>query len=118
MKVVENIDEAIGHIRRFSTKHSEVIVTNDYSHARQFAADWPPAQTTPRPTATFLCTALPDANARNAPDQRCRPTALCASFANLPITIDNIFIAGQGKIGAVSAILKKSVKENPIPIIH
>ena len=36
VKVVENIDEAIGHIRRFSTKHSEVIVTNDYSHARQF----------------------------------------------------------------------------------
>lgn len=36
VKVVENIDEAILHIRRFGTKHSEVIVTNDYTHARKF----------------------------------------------------------------------------------
>lgn len=36
VKVVDSIDEAILHIRRFGTKHSEVIVTNDYSHARQF----------------------------------------------------------------------------------
>ena len=36
VKVVEDIDEAILHIRRFGTKHSEVIVTNDYTHARQF----------------------------------------------------------------------------------
>ena len=36
VKVVEDIDEAILHIRRFGTKHSEVIVTNDYTHARKF----------------------------------------------------------------------------------
>ena len=36
VKVVDSIDEAILHIRRFGTKHSEVIVTNDYNHARQF----------------------------------------------------------------------------------
>ena len=36
VKVVDSIEEAILHIRRFGTKHSEVIVTNDYSHARQF----------------------------------------------------------------------------------
>lgn len=36
VKVVDSIEEAIVHIRRFGTKHSEVIVTNDYSHARQF----------------------------------------------------------------------------------
>lgn len=36
VKVVDNIDEAILHIRRYGTKHSEVIVTNNYTHARQF----------------------------------------------------------------------------------
>ena len=36
VKVVDSIEEAILHIRRFGTKHSEVIVTNDYAHARQF----------------------------------------------------------------------------------
>lgn len=36
IKIVDNIEEAIAHIRRFGTKHSEVIVTNDYRHARQF----------------------------------------------------------------------------------
>ncbi len=36
VKVVDDIDEAILHIRRFGTRHSEVIVTNDYTHARKF----------------------------------------------------------------------------------
>ena len=36
VKVVDSIDEAILHIRRYGTKHSEVIVTNDYAHARMF----------------------------------------------------------------------------------
>ena len=36
VKVVENIDEAIAHIRKYSTKHSEAIVTNDYEHSRKF----------------------------------------------------------------------------------
>ena len=36
VKVVDSIDESILHIRRYGTKHSEVIVTNDYAHARMF----------------------------------------------------------------------------------
>ena len=32
----ETMDEAIMHIRRFGTKHSEVIVTNDYANSRKF----------------------------------------------------------------------------------
>lgn len=35
-KVVENIDEAIEHINRYNTKHSEAIVTKDYANARKF----------------------------------------------------------------------------------
>lgn len=36
VKVVESIEEAMQHIRRYGTKHSEVIVTNDYTNARLF----------------------------------------------------------------------------------
>lgn len=36
VKVVDSIEEAILHIRRYGTRHSEVIVTNRYDHARQF----------------------------------------------------------------------------------
>ena len=36
VKVVEDIDEAIAHIRRYSTKHSECIVTSDYANADKF----------------------------------------------------------------------------------
>lgn len=36
LKTVENIDEAIGHINRYNTKHSESIITNDYNNARKF----------------------------------------------------------------------------------
>jgi glutamate-5-semialdehyde dehydrogenase len=36
VRVVESIDEAIDHIQKYSTGHSEAIVTNDFSHARRF----------------------------------------------------------------------------------
>jgi len=36
VKVVENIAEAIDHIYRYGTKHSEAIVTQNYRRARQF----------------------------------------------------------------------------------
>lgn len=36
VKVVEDLDEAIAHINRYSTHHSEAIITNDLSHARRF----------------------------------------------------------------------------------
>lgn len=35
-KIVENIDEAIEHINRYNTKHSEAIITKDYANARKF----------------------------------------------------------------------------------
>ena len=36
MKVVDSLDEAISHIARFGTKHSECIVTRNYANARAF----------------------------------------------------------------------------------
>ncbi len=36
VRVVDNIDDAIAHINRYSTKNSEAIVTSDEAHARQF----------------------------------------------------------------------------------
>ncbi|MBE5935073.1 MAG: glutamate-5-semialdehyde dehydrogenase [Lachnospiraceae bacterium] len=36
IKVVENIDEAIKHINKCSTKHSESIITSDYNNANKF----------------------------------------------------------------------------------
>ncbi|RDX02602.1 glutamate-5-semialdehyde dehydrogenase [Listeria kieliensis] len=36
VKVVSDIDEAIAHISRYGTKHSEAIVTGDYFAANQF----------------------------------------------------------------------------------
>lgn len=36
VKVVADLDEAIRHINRYGTKHSEAIVTSDYSAARRF----------------------------------------------------------------------------------
>jgi len=36
VKVVGNLTEALEHIDRFSTKHSEAIVTRDYDNARRF----------------------------------------------------------------------------------
>ena len=36
MKTVSGVEEAIAHINRYNTGHSECIVTNDYFHAQQF----------------------------------------------------------------------------------
>ncbi|MBO4996879.1 MAG: glutamate-5-semialdehyde dehydrogenase [Lachnospira sp.] len=36
IKTVSSIDEAIAHINRYNTKHSETIVTKDYNHSEQF----------------------------------------------------------------------------------
>ena len=33
---MDSIDEAIAHINRYNTGHSEAIVTKDYEHAQQF----------------------------------------------------------------------------------
>ena len=38
VKIVESLDEAIAHINRYSTGHSEAIVTNDYQSAQEFTA--------------------------------------------------------------------------------
>lgn len=36
IKVVDTLDEAIAHINRYGTRHSECIVTNDYAGAERF----------------------------------------------------------------------------------
>lgn len=36
VKVVDSIEEAIEHINKYGTKHSESIITQDTSHAKQF----------------------------------------------------------------------------------
>ena len=36
VKVVDSLDEALGHIRRYSTGHSECIVTESYANAQRF----------------------------------------------------------------------------------
>jgi glutamate-5-semialdehyde dehydrogenase len=36
VKVVESIDEAIEHINRYGTKHSEAIITENYTNAQRF----------------------------------------------------------------------------------
>ena len=35
-KTVSSIDEAIAHINHYNTKHSEAIITNNYTHAQKF----------------------------------------------------------------------------------
>ncbi|MEG2086902.1 MAG: glutamate-5-semialdehyde dehydrogenase [Angelakisella sp.] len=39
VKVVEDMDEALAHIARYSTGHSEAIVTSDYQSSRRFTAE-------------------------------------------------------------------------------
>jgi glutamate-5-semialdehyde dehydrogenase len=39
VKVVDDLDEAIEHIRRYSTQHTESIVTNDLGNAERFLAE-------------------------------------------------------------------------------
>ncbi len=36
VKTVENIEEAIGHINKYNTKHSEAIITESYANAEKF----------------------------------------------------------------------------------
>ncbi len=36
LKVINDIDEAIAHINRYNTKHSEAIITNDYNNSMKF----------------------------------------------------------------------------------
>lgn len=36
IKIVDSIDEALEHIDTYGTKHSEAIITNNYSNARKF----------------------------------------------------------------------------------
>lgn len=36
VKTVKNIDEAIEHINKYNTKHSEAIITNNYTNAQKF----------------------------------------------------------------------------------
>ncbi len=39
VKVVDSLDEAIAHIRRYSTGHTESIITNDLANAERFLAE-------------------------------------------------------------------------------
>jgi glutamate-5-semialdehyde dehydrogenase len=39
VKVVEGLDEALAHIARYGTRHSEAIVTSDYSRSQRFLAE-------------------------------------------------------------------------------
>lgn len=36
IKVVDSLEEALSHIHKYGTKHSEAIVTENYSHAQRF----------------------------------------------------------------------------------
>lgn len=39
VKVVDSLDEALGHIQAYGTRHSEAIVTRDYEAAERFLAE-------------------------------------------------------------------------------
>lgn len=39
VRVVDSLDEAIAHIERYSTKHTDAIVTNDFANAERFLAE-------------------------------------------------------------------------------
>lgn len=39
VKVVDSLDEALAHIERYSTRHTEAIVTEDYENAQRFLAE-------------------------------------------------------------------------------
>lgn len=38
VKVVNDVDEAIAHINKYATAHSEAIITNDYENSRKFTS--------------------------------------------------------------------------------
>lgn len=39
VKIVDSLDEALAHIERYSTRHTEAIVTEDYASAQRFLAE-------------------------------------------------------------------------------
>lgn len=39
VKIVDSLEEAISHINKYNTGHSEAIITNDYQHAEVFLND-------------------------------------------------------------------------------
>jgi glutamate-5-semialdehyde dehydrogenase len=39
VRVVDDLDGAIAHIRKYSTGHTESIITNDLAHAERFLAE-------------------------------------------------------------------------------
>jgi glutamate-5-semialdehyde dehydrogenase len=39
VKIVDSLDEALAHIERYSTRHTESIVTEDYENAQRFLAE-------------------------------------------------------------------------------
>jgi glutamate-5-semialdehyde dehydrogenase len=39
IKIVKDVDEAIDHISRYGTKHSESIITNNYQNAMRFTSE-------------------------------------------------------------------------------
>lgn len=39
VKIVDGVDEAIKHINKYNTKHSEAIVTNSYSNSQKFLSE-------------------------------------------------------------------------------
>lgn len=39
IKVVDSIDEALAHIERYSTRHTEAIVTSDFANAERFLSE-------------------------------------------------------------------------------
>jgi glutamate-5-semialdehyde dehydrogenase len=39
MRVVDDLDDALDHIRRYSTHHTESIITQDQAHAERFLAE-------------------------------------------------------------------------------
>lgn len=39
VKIVASLDEALAHIERYSTRHTEAIVTEDYENAQRFLAE-------------------------------------------------------------------------------
>lgn len=39
MRVVDDLDDALAHIRRYSTQHTESIITTDDAHAERFLAE-------------------------------------------------------------------------------
>ena len=41
MKIVDDLDQAIGHIIRYGSSHTEAIVTQDYTNAQRFLREVP-----------------------------------------------------------------------------